>query len=104
MKVSNMISAAGNPVANQFVISGAVVILPDDTYTGELFQSYNSVIALKAYDCNNTGNTFRVFLDERFWDYSVTTGRYRNQFLGEGIAETRKKIESGEYTLVNLNG
>jgi hypothetical protein len=37
------------------------------------------------------------------WDSSVTTGRYRNQFLGEKLAETRKKIKTGEYTLIDLN-
>ena len=103
MKVSNMTSSKGNNVANQFLIEGAVVQLPDDTYTGRMFQSYDSNIALIAYECGNTGNTYRVFLDKRYWDYSVTTGKYRNQFLGELIAETRKKIESGEYELVDLN-
>ena len=45
----------------------------------------------------------RVFLDEYYWDYSRTTGKYRNQFLGEYIDETRSKIKSGEYKLKNLN-
>jgi hypothetical protein len=44
-----------------------------------------------------------IVLDNYYWDYSVTTGRYRNEFLNEGIAETRKKIASGEYQLTNLN-
>jgi len=44
-----------------------------------------------------------VTLDRYKWDYSVTTGRYRNQFLGEDIRETRKKIEQGIYTLADLN-
>jgi len=33
------------------------------------------------------------------WDYSRTTGKYRNEFLGEGIAETRKKIADCTYTI-----
>ena len=44
-----------------------------------------------------------IYLDKHYWDYSRTTGKYRNEFLGEGIAETRKKIKSGEYRLVDLN-
>ena len=28
---------------------------------------------------------------------------YCIEFLGEGIAETRKKIEEGKYILANLN-
>jgi hypothetical protein len=33
-----------------------------------------------------------VYLDENKWDYSVTTGKYRNIFLGETRKETQKKI------------
>lgn len=88
IRVSNMISSKGNAVANQFII-----FIPD---IGRVFQSYSSVIAIRSLEGG-------VTLDETYWDYSVTTGRYRNEFLGEGIAETRKKIESGEYALANLN-
>ena len=87
MKVENMTSPQGNKVANQFLI----------TDNGdEYFQSYDTVIAMK----NDDGI---IYLDKYSWDYSVTTGKYRNEFLGEGIAETRKKIASGEYILTNLN-
>lgn len=86
MKVQNMTSSNGNKVANQFIIT-------DDNAT--YFQSYNSMIVKRSEG--------KIYLDKNTWDYSVTTGKYRNQFLGEGIAETRNKIKSGEYTLVNLN-
>tara|TARA_Y100001973_G_scaffold83125_1_gene123092 strand:- start:324 stop:587 length:264 start_codon:yes stop_codon:yes gene_type:complete len=86
MKVENMKSARGNKVPNQFII----------TDNGdEYFQSYRSIIAKRSEG--------KIYLDDYYWDYSVTTGKYRNEFLGEGIAETRKKIASGEYTLTNLN-
>jgi len=71
---------------NQFIIY---------TDKGEYFQSYNSIIAFRGKD--------RIELDQKYWEYSKTTGRYRNSFLNEGINETRKKIQSGEYKLVNLN-
>ena len=87
MKVYNMISPNGNKVANQFEIY---------TDEGKYFQSYRSIIAFK----DNKG---QVFLDDYYWDYSRTTGKYRNIFLGEGIVETRKKIKSGEYKLKELN-
>ena len=88
IKVKQMTSnRSGRPVANQFIIY---------TSKGRYFQSYDSVIAFK----DNKGN---VTLDDYTWDYSRTTGKYRNEFLGEGIAETRSKIESGEYKLENLN-
>ena len=45
----------------------------------------------------------KVYLDETYWNYSVITSRYRNQCLNESIAETRKKIKSGEYILTDLN-
>jgi len=88
MKVSNFTSNNGNTIANQFLISEK---------DKETFQSYGSIIAVKNY------KTGKITLDKYYWDYSTTTGKYRNMFLGEGIAETRKKIESGEYKLKNLN-
>lgn len=86
MRVENMTSARGNKVANQFIINdnGA-----------EYFQSYRSIIAKKSQG--------KIYLDAYYWDYSTTTGKYRNQFLNEGIADTRKKIQSGEYILTDLN-
>jgi hypothetical protein len=89
MKVKNMTSAKGNKVANQFIIT--------DDNNNEYFQSYRSIIAKR------DGDSYQIYLDEYFWDYSVTTGKYRNEFLGEGIAETRAKIKSGEYILTDLN-
>jgi len=88
MKVSNMTSNSGNKIANQFIIE-------DDFTNSIFFQSYDSMIAQK--------KNGKVYLDERYWDYSVTTGKYRDQFLGETKAETQKKIDSGEYILTDLN-
>ena len=86
MKVKNMTSTRGNKVANQFLI----------TDNGdEYFQSYRSMIAKRSQG--------KIYLDEYYWDYSVTAGKYRNEFLGEGIADTRKKIEQGIYILTDLN-
>ena len=87
-KVRQMKSVrSGKPVANQFIIY---------TDEGNYFQSYDSVIAFK-------GDDNKITLDEYYWDYSRTTGVYRNQFLGEGIVNTRAKIETGEYKLADLN-
>ncbi len=88
MRVYNITNSNGNKVANQFII---------DDKNKETFQSYNSIIAVR------NKKTDKVTLDSYYWDYSVTTGKYRNQFLGEGIAETRKKIKEGIYKLRNLN-
>ncbi len=81
-------NSGGRKVPNQFVIS---------TDEGEYFQSYDSIIVFRS----NDGSTY---LDEKTWDYSTTTGKYRNEYLGDdGIVDTRKKIKDGTYKLVNLN-
>ena len=85
-KVQNMTSNKGNKIANQFIIY---------TDNGSIFQSYNSTIVKI-----DSGKTY---LDESKWNYSTTTGKYRNIFLNENINATRKKIKSGEYILTNLN-
>ena len=87
MQVQNMRSPRGNTVPNQFIIN----------HNGEeYFQSYRVIIA-------KIDNNGKRYLDSYYWDYSVTTGRYRNLFLNETIKETREKIESGEYILMDLN-
>lgn len=88
-KVENMTSPrTGNPVANQFLIT-----IGDLTF----FQSYQSVIAV--WD-KSTG---KITLDANYWDYSNTTSKYRNEFLGENTKETRNKIENGTYAVAVLN-
>ena len=87
ISVRNMTSNKGNLVPNQFVIR---------TSNARIFQSYSSTIA-------KILNSGKVFLDEYYWDYSRTTGKYRNQFLNENMADTRKKINNGEYILKDLN-
>lgn len=87
MKVNNLESTRGNKVANQFEIH---------TDKGTFFQSYNSIIAFEP----KSGKTQ---LDEKYWNYSKTTSKYRSIFLGESTKDTQKKIDSGIYELVNLN-
>jgi hypothetical protein len=87
MNVSNITNNNGNKVPNQFVISdnGA-----------NYFQSYNSIIVKRSNG--------KIELDSYYWNYSRTTSKYRNIFLGETTKETQKKIDSGEYLLSDLNG
>lgn len=63
--------------------------------SARIFQSYDSIIAIKEGKM--------VVLDKSDWDYSRTTGKYRNKFLNENKATTEKKIETGEYYLADLN-
>ena len=90
MKVKNLISLRSKkPVANQFII---------EYQNHSYFQSYESVIAHVDWQ-----NPNKVELDEKFWNYSKTTSKYRNQFLGETTKETQAKINNGKYILTNLN-
>ena len=89
MKVENIKSNNGNKIANQFIIT--------DDNGNEFFQSYNSMIVKK------DGSADTIYLDQKYWNYSNTTGKYRNIFLGETIKDTKAKIKSGEYILTDLN-
>ena len=89
MKVENIKSNNGNKIANQFVIT--------DDHKNIYFQSYNSMIVKKDTLYN------QIFLDQKYWNYSNTTGKYRNIFLNETKKETEKKIKDGTYVLTNLN-
>lgn len=91
MKVTPMKSPrSGRPVPNQNIIFS-----PEAT----VFQSYDSVIVKT---CFEDGKRV-VYLDETYWDYSNTTRKYRNAFLGENSGVIKSKIASGEYRLTNLN-
>lgn len=98
MKISN-IEGRNGPVKNQFIITEEGRGANGNFIKKEIFQSYQSVIVEKIVWDDRTD----VTLDARYWDYSKTTGKYRNIFLGETKAETEKRIKSGEYKLANLN-
>ena len=85
--VLNMKSSKGNKVPNQFIIW---------TDEEQFFQSYQTIIGRR----DNEGN---VSLDKNRWDYSVTTSKYRNQWLGMNTKEIKKAIDDGTIQLVNLN-
>lgn len=101
VKIFPMKSAAGNAVPNQYIIKEDIDPMSGNAV--EYFQSYGTIIAKR--DRFRAGERVRqVWLDAAKWDYSKTTGKYRNQFLGETKTQTEKKIASGEYLLVDLNG
>ena len=81
MKTTQMMNDKGRPVANHFIHY--------NEKTGErFFQSYGSVI-VKIHNGQVTLG--------KDWNYSATTSKYRNQFLGEATKETQAKLDSGEY-------
>jgi hypothetical protein len=87
MNFRNITNARGKNVPNQFIINVG---------NKEYFKSYDSMIVKI--------ENGKVYLDETYWDYSKTTSKYRNQFLGDTTKETQRKINSGEYILTDLNG
>lgn len=80
-----MRSPKGNIVPNQFDIR---------VDNKRVFRSYESNIVMIR---NN-----KVYLDSYYWNYSMTTSKYRNMFLGEDKKTTETKIKSGEYILTDL--
>ena len=76
---------------NQFHVKNQFVL--NDNQGNEYLQSYNSIIVKKDINGNIT-------LGQN-WDYSQTTGKYRNLYLGETKKETEAKIKSGKYTIDN---
>jgi hypothetical protein len=100
-----MLSSRGNAVPNQFIIKDCIINMWEKDSAlpikGTMFQSYNSnIVFIPCYECKGS---VKVYLDSQYWDYSVTTGKYRNQFLRETKKETQAKIDAGEYKLIDLN-
>jgi len=89
MHVENLTSTrSGREVPNQFRISGE---------GKTVFQSYSSMIATIDH------NAHAILIGED-WDYSKTTGKYRNQFFEEmgfrGLASKaglQKAMTEGSY-------
>ena len=99
MKVRNMTGKNGRAIPNQFIITDEGHGSNGNFQSKRVFQSYNSIIVIETI----WPGEIRIELDENKWDYSKTTGKYRNQFLGETKKETQAKIDSGGYILTNLN-
>jgi hypothetical protein len=91
MQVKNMTSLKSyNNIPNQFIIT-------DDNKT--YFQSYRSIIV----KIERLEDKVVTYLDPVYYNYSRTTSKYRNAFLGESTKEIESKIKQGVYILENLN-
>jgi hypothetical protein len=88
MKITNFTNNRGCRIPNQFEI---------ETDKEKFFQSYDSIIVKIEKETNKT------YLDAKYWNYSQTTGKYRNIFLREDKKATEQKIKKGIYILTNLN-
>ena len=99
MKVRNMTGNTGREVPNQFIITDDENEMSGNAV--QYFQSYKTVIA--KIDKFRAGMATRQIWLDHNWDYSKTTGKYRNQFLGETRKETERKIKEGIYIVTDLN-
>ena len=91
MRVRNMVNEKGNIVANQCIIEDGNKIV---------FQSYDSMIVT----IDHITETITI---GKNWDYSKTTGKYRNRFLSQyfdialgtkaGLEYWMKQGKIGEY-------
>ena len=79
MKVTSMAN-------NQYIIEHNGV-----TY----FQSYDVIVAKKSKG--------KIILDKDYYEYSRTTIKYRNRFLGLLSASVKEAIRDGKITLGKLN-
>ena len=104
-----MITSKANPInknPNQIVITSVFSIDGYPRTVREFFQSYGKTIAMKITSYKKGCDYYhsqKTYIDKNYWDYSTTTGRYRNIYLAEPKRKTYKKIKSGEYILENLN-
>ena len=85
--VDNMVGRNGySKVPNQFILKGS---------KGTAFQSYNTLIAVVSYDNN-------IYLTKDY-NYSTTTSKYCNAFLGMSSKDRDAAIKSGEIKIVELS-
>ena len=90
MKAVNMTSSKGNKVPNQIIIMDG---------NKRYFQSYDVIISM-----TDTSEDFcQTYLDEKFWNYSKTTSKYLNEYLGMKSEQVKNAIKRGELILTNLN-
>ena len=92
--VENMRGRTGLPIPTQLVLTHK------ETGT-KWFNSYGVTVAKLTPDARTFGG--RVQLDHKYWNYSTTTNKYRNQFLDMTTAEIEARIKDGTFTLSDLN-
>ena len=88
MIVTNFKNDKGKPITNQFIIG---------FQDWEIFQSYNSIIAVTKHDSNY------ILLDEKFHNYSATTSKYLYLFLNMNRKEINFKYKQGYIRYCDLN-
>lgn len=60
---------------------------------GNILKSYDKIIVVKKGG--------EIYLNADYYDYSTTTARHRNQFLGVDSKEFSKNLKEGRYKLIS---
>ena len=92
--VENMTSRNGKPIPNQVILSESL---------GDTFVSYGTKIVYQSTRISKDGLPKDIIVDETNWDYSRTTGKYRNEFMGMGVQDVRDHIKDGRIKVGDLN-
>tara|TARA_R110002050_G_scaffold251981_1_gene390222 strand:+ start:235 stop:507 length:273 start_codon:yes stop_codon:yes gene_type:complete len=90
MKAYNMTSSKGRKVPNQIIMYGNSKMY---------FQSYNVIVAMS----DSSEDFCQTYLDEKYWNYSKTTSKYLNKYLGMTSPQVKNAIKRGGLILTNLN-
>lgn len=85
-KVIAMQSREGKPWRNQYILKAE---------EGDYLQSYDSIVALKTTDG-------RVILHPEYYNYSATTAKVRDAFLGITREQFTQNMKDGKYILQSL--
>jgi hypothetical protein len=89
MEIRNLVGNDGD-IPNQYLINDG-----NDIY----YKSYDTIIIKITY----INDKKTVYLSREYWNFSKTTNKYRNLFLGKTTKEIQELIKSGEYILTELN-
>ena len=60
---------------------------------GNILKSYDRIIVVKKGG--------EIYLNADYYNYSTTTARHRNQFLGVDAKEFNKNLKEGRYKLIS---
>ena len=86
--VENMASTRGSATPNQFILWFE---------NGQVFQSYKSIIAVKFNAFKSVDNPYYLGSD---WEFSQTTGKYRNAFLNSNKKSIINDLKNGVAVLM----
>ena len=68
---------------------------------GKYLQSYDKIIAF--VNEPREGESRKVYLDKEYWNFSKSTARHRNSFLGLSNSYVNDAVRNNVFIMKNLN-